>query len=186
MNHVIPTLLAITVALMIAFSVHYLSLAVYTSHDTDDVLRDLESRIGVREPIDSVAAHFKQSAPGKSGPAALAYLFTRFGDHLYEADIYSGWTRPTQGFSPAMLVVLAAQKGYQLQQMQATYDQLPDNTMQPVIALMKGGLYVVVHHAKSRVAVFDPQIGRIIQLPQAVFLNQWQGLLLRLKVTHSS
>lgn len=168
------------VAILLAVLVHSASLITYTPLTAGDISADFLSRADRPELVDTVAAQFKQSAQGRSGVASLAYLLTRFGGSVYERDVeFDGGDRRNV-FSPSQLVKLALSLGYRLENKQASFTQLPQPGMQPVIAVMSGSRYVVVHSADDAVVFFDPRVGRIVSMPPNDFLRHWQGRILYL------
>lgn len=178
---------AVAAALLLAVTLHSSSLVWFTPLTTQQIQQDLIQRLTLRQPSDAVAPYFKQTHDHSSGAAALAYLLTRFGDIVYESDVPINLSQQL-GISPESLVIAAQALDYQLAIQPVAFNQLPRNDDQPVIAIMQGHRYRVIHHAEGEgepLLVFDPGLGAIVFVDQAEFIGQWTGRVLALQMRPS-
>lgn len=177
---VLAVIVVFIVAISAAVSMHSIALAGFTPLTLQGITDDFFQRYDNVALSDTVAPAYKQPADGRSSVAALAYLLTRFGDTVRVSDvsvIAGGYAREVM---PSSVIKMASQLGYTLKSKSIDYTQLPNGNAQPVIALMKNSLYVVVHSAGDQVVVFDPRMGRVVAVDGGVFAGQWLGEVLGL------
>lgn len=176
------TLTALVIALLLATGTHYAALTLRTSLTLTNIKDDLVRRASTKGPTDSVASQFR-SATGTSGVAALAYLVTRFGDIVFEKDLFLSPSERSRKVDARLLLSLASRLGYHLESKEFQYDDLPKDNMQPVIAIMHDSLFVVVHTAGDTITFYDPSVGQFVNTHEQIFTSRWTGKILRLRLT---
>ena len=171
--------LGIALALSAAVLLHAVALLAGTQFTAGDVIDDLRQRATRAPQRDHLASEYRADEIESSGATALAYTLARFGEKVTEGAFLGRGSRPLTAPTPDDLVLAARRLNYRLRMETGGSQTLPKVGLQPLIALMSGGLYVVLHDTRDGVALFDPRLGRVITVAPHDFLAQWSGTVLR-------
>ncbi len=159
-------------ALVIALFAHTIILTVNTPSTLSQILMDYSHRLTRQTPKDKIAPKYK--ARLSTGVTSLAYILTRFGDTLTEAELLRANIK--RKHTENDLVRIAAKHQHKLLISESTWDSLPHWNDLPAITPMRGERYLVIHHAgKESVIAFDPVKGTIINVSKLIFLSNWTG-----------
>ncbi len=128
-------------------------------------------------PRDDLSVLFAQSEQRTCGAAALAFSMTLLGAEVFEGDVLTA-KRPSdpRGYSMAELAELAKRFGFEATGWAASLDDLEDLGGAVALALLDVGHFVAVLSVSDDVAVlFDPSLGRTVQLPRAELAALYAG-----------
>ncbi len=157
-------------AVVVAVLTHTVALVSSSPLTLDHIVSDYQHRLKRQTPIDSIASHYKVHY--SPGVAVLAYTLTRFGDTLSEAELAPASRQRRHSLSD--LKNIAERFGHTFVEQEATLESLPTWNDLPVIAAMRGGRYLAIHHVKNgQVVAFDPDVGGFIALSSVVFFANW-------------
>ena len=161
-------------------------LAMHYAEPFDAIVEDVIQRFVKHPANDGIAPAFRQSSQKTCGAAAMAYLLTKMGDLVFEAEFVRRipMTNSTPGYSLSELSAFAEMRGFTASGYMASVDDLPKPGKAPVIAHLTRGHYVVVHFVSDEYAtIFDPAYGRTFSVPLREFIDEWSGKILEVHMS---
>lgn len=132
------------------------------------------------KPRDDLSPLFAQTAENTCGAAAVAFAMTYLGDEVFEADVLRALPPVREeGFALSELAELARSRGFAASGWEATTRDLEALGGGVAIARFEIGHFVAVLgvHADT-VVLFDPSLGRTIQVPRGEFEAVYAGRVL--------